>query len=98
MTHIIISGNSIKELKTVSSILLLIDPLMSLIRLPTKTKKFTVIRSPHVTNRSREQFQIKTHKWILKTNTPVQLIKYFIEKQNLRNKSPGVLINCKTKQ
>ncbi len=30
--------------------------------LPTETKKFCVIRSPHVDKDSREQFEIRTHK------------------------------------
>ena len=35
------------------------------IPLPTDREVFTVLRSPHVDKRSREQFQIKTHKRIL---------------------------------
>ena len=32
------------------------------IPLPTKIEKFTVNRSPHVDKKSREQFEIRTHK------------------------------------
>ena len=32
------------------------------IPLPTKKEGFTVLRSPHVDKRSREQFALKTHK------------------------------------
>src|SRR5207244_11147995 len=32
------------------------------IPLPTKTKRWTVLRSPHVDKKSREQFELKTHK------------------------------------
>ncbi|MEW5703063.1 MAG: 30S ribosomal protein S10 [Pseudomonadota bacterium] len=35
------------------------------IPLPTKIEKFTVLRSPHVDKKSREQFEIRTHKRIL---------------------------------
>ena len=35
------------------------------IPLPTKREVFTVLRSPHVDKKSRDQFQIKTHKRIL---------------------------------
>ena len=35
------------------------------IPLPTRREIFTVLRSPHVDKKSREQFQIKTHKRIL---------------------------------
>jgi small subunit ribosomal protein S10 len=30
--------------------------------LPTRTQVFTVLRSPHVDKKSREQFEMKTHK------------------------------------
>jgi small subunit ribosomal protein S10 len=35
------------------------------IPLPTKINRFTVLRSPHVDKKSREQFEIRTHKRIL---------------------------------
>lgn len=34
------------------------------IPLPTHKEKFTVIRSPHIDKKSREQFEIRTHKRI----------------------------------
>ena len=40
------------------------------IPLPTKREVFTVLRSPHVDKKSREQFQIKTHKRILDIANP----------------------------
>ena len=33
--------------------------------LPTRTERFTVLRSPHVNKKSREQFEIRTHKRLL---------------------------------
>ena len=33
--------------------------------LPTRIEKFTVTRSPHVDKRSREQFEIRTHKRLI---------------------------------
>jgi small subunit ribosomal protein S10 len=33
--------------------------------LPTKREVFTVLRSPHVDKKSREQFELKTHKRLL---------------------------------
>ena len=33
--------------------------------LPTKIEKFTVLRSPHIDKKSREQFEIRTHKRLL---------------------------------
>jgi len=35
------------------------------IPLPTRRKIFTVLRSPHVNKKSREQFQLATHKRLL---------------------------------
>jgi len=35
------------------------------IPLPTKINRFTVLRSPHVDKKSREQFEIRTHKRII---------------------------------
>ncbi|MGB2599918.1 MAG: 30S ribosomal protein S10 [Candidatus Omnitrophota bacterium] len=35
------------------------------IPLPTKREIFTVLRSPHVDKKSREQFQLKTHKRVM---------------------------------
>lgn len=33
--------------------------------LPTKINKYTVLRSPHVDKKSREQFEIRTHKRLI---------------------------------
>ena len=35
------------------------------IPLPNKIEKFTVLRGPHVDKKSREQFEIRTHKRLL---------------------------------
>ena len=35
------------------------------IPLPTDIEKYTVLRSPHVDKKSREQFEIRTHKRLL---------------------------------
>ena len=35
------------------------------IPLPTRTERMTVLRSPHVDKKSREQFEIRTHKRLL---------------------------------
>lgn len=35
------------------------------IPLPTLIKKFTVLKSPHVNKKAREQFQLKSHKRLL---------------------------------
>ena len=35
------------------------------IPLPTKIERFTVLRSPHIDKKSREQFEIRTHRRLL---------------------------------
>ena len=40
------------------------------IPLPTKINKFTVLRSPHVDKKSREQFEMRTHKRLIDIINP----------------------------
>ncbi|MDD9901685.1 MAG: 30S ribosomal protein S10 [Alphaproteobacteria bacterium] len=40
------------------------------IPLPTRIEKFTVLRSPHVNKKSREQFEMRTHKRLLDIINP----------------------------
>ena len=42
------------------------------IPLPTQMERFTVLRSPHVDKKSREQFEIRTHKRLLDILDPTQ--------------------------
>ena len=42
------------------------------IPLPTQIEKFTVNRSPHVDKKSREHFEIRTHKRIIDIYEPTQ--------------------------
>jgi small subunit ribosomal protein S10 len=37
------------------------------IPLPTRINRYTVLRSPHVDKKSREQFEVRTHKRLLET-------------------------------
>ncbi|AGB40200.1 ribosomal protein S10, bacterial/organelle [Halobacteroides halobius DSM 5150] len=38
--------------------------------LPTKKEVFTILRSPHVNSKSREQFEIRTHKRLIDIKEP----------------------------
>ena len=40
------------------------------IPLPTKIERITVLRSPHVDKKSREQFEMRTHKRIIDITEP----------------------------
>ena len=42
------------------------------IPLPTSIRKYTVLRGPHVDKKSREQFEIRTHKRLLDILEPTQ--------------------------
>ena len=42
------------------------------IPMPNKIEKFTVLRSPHVNKKAREQFEIRTHKRLLDILEPTQ--------------------------
>jgi small subunit ribosomal protein S10 len=42
------------------------------IPLPTRVNKFCVLRSPHVDKKSREQFEIRTHKRLIDILEPTQ--------------------------
>ncbi len=42
------------------------------IPLPTRINKFTVLRSPHVDKKSREQFEIRTHQRLIDIIHPKQ--------------------------
>lgn len=42
------------------------------IPLPTEISRYTVLRSPHVDKKSREQFEIRTHKRIIEIVEPSQ--------------------------
>ncbi len=42
------------------------------IPLPTRINKYCVLRSPHVDKKSREQFEIRTHKRLMDIMEPTQ--------------------------
>jgi len=42
------------------------------IPLPTKINRYTVLRSPHVDKKSREQFEIRVHKRLIDILDPTQ--------------------------
>src|SRR5487761_2259931 len=42
------------------------------IPLPTRINRYTVLRSPHVDKKSREQFEIRTHQRLLALLEPTQ--------------------------
>ena len=63
------------------------------IPLPTEINKYTVLRSPHVDKKSREQFEIRTHKRLLDILDATPETVDALMKLNL---STGVNIELKT--
>lgn len=62
------------------------------IPLPTMINKFTVLRSPHVDKKSREQFEIRTHKRLIDILEPTPETVDALMKLNL---SAGVDVEIK---
>ena len=62
------------------------------IPLPTRIEKFCVLRSPHVDKKSREQFEIRTHKRLIEILEPPQQTMDAMGKLEL---SPGVDVDIK---
>jgi small subunit ribosomal protein S10 len=62
------------------------------IPLPTRINRFTVLRSPHVDKKSREQFEIRTHKRLLDILDPTPETVDALMKLNL---SAGVDVEIK---
>lgn len=62
------------------------------IPLPTKINKYTILRSPHIDKKSREQFEIRTHKRLLDIMEPTQQTVDALMKLDL---SPGVDVEIK---
>ena len=63
------------------------------IPLPTHIERFTVNRSPHVDKKSREQFEIRTHKRLLDILEPTQQTLDALMKLDL---SAGVDVEIRT--
>ena len=61
--------------------------------LPTRISRYTVLRSPHVDKKSREQFEIRTHKRLLDIVDPTQQTLDALMKLDL---SAGVDVEIKT--
>ena len=65
---------------------------MGPVPLPSRKMRFTVLRSPHVDKKSREQFELTTHKRILDLVSPVEQTMDALMKLNI---SAGVDVEIK---
>lgn len=60
--------------------------------MPTHTRYFTVLRSPHVNKKSREQFELATHKRVMDIVSPAEQTMDALMKLNI---SAGVDVEIK---
>ena len=63
------------------------------IPLPTRVERYTVLRSPHIDKKSREQFEIRTHKRIIDISEPTART---VEAINRIQVPAGVFVKIKT--
>ena len=61
--------------------------------LPTRISRYTVLRGPHVDKKSREQFEVRTHKRLIDIIEPTQATLDALMKLDL---SAGVDVEIKT--
>ncbi len=62
------------------------------IPLPTRMERYTVLRSPHVDKKSREQFEIRTHKRVIDIIEPTAKT---VDALNKLNMPAGIEIKIK---
>jgi small subunit ribosomal protein S10 len=62
------------------------------IPLPTRIERYTVLRSPHIDKKSREQFEIRTHKRLIDIFDPSART---VESLNRLVLPPGVFVKIK---
>ncbi len=62
------------------------------IPLPTRIERYTVLRSPNIDKKSREQFEIRTHKRIIDIEEPTAKT---VDALNKLNMPAGVFIKIK---
>jgi small subunit ribosomal protein S10 len=63
------------------------------IPLPTRVERYTVLRSPHIDKKSREQFEMRTHKRIIDISEPTSRT---VEAINRIQVPAGVFVKIKT--
>ena len=63
------------------------------IPLPTRVERYTVLRGPHIDKKSREQFEMRTHKRIIDISEPTSRT---VEAINRIQVPAGVFIKIKT--
>jgi small subunit ribosomal protein S10 len=62
------------------------------IPLPTRVERYTVLRSPHIDKKSREQFEMRTHKRVIEIHEPTART---VEALNRLTVPAGVFVKIK---
>lgn len=68
----------------------LFEPIHKIIPLPSKKRKFTLLKSPHVNNSSKEHFKVLKFQYILYTSVSLNFIKIGLSKL-----SPNIQVTLK---
>jgi len=87
--HILIDKSTDKIVRTAKSTGAVIS---GPIPLPTRMERYTVLRSPHVDKKSREQFEIRTHKRIIDIIEPTAKT---VDALNKLNMPAGIEVKIK---
>jgi len=64
---------------------------ISIIRIPTRIKRFTLLKSPHVNKTAREQFETRMYSCLIKINTSLISIQE-VERAVQSTVPPGIAI------
>nr|UHJ18907.1 ribosomal protein S10 [Aragoa abietina]UHJ18945.1 ribosomal protein S10 [Aragoa cleefii] len=74
-----------------------LPPYTRQIGLPESRVLYTVLRSPHIDKKSREQFEMKIKKLVIKTETHELRKKFFrLKRQRIFGAQYEILFSCKT--
>ena len=65
------------------------------IPLPTRMERYTVLRSPHVDKKSREQFEMRTHKRLIDIIGPPKTFMKALDALNKLNMPAGIEVKIK---
>ena len=83
----------VKIIESTLTNLLKDDVSISIVRTPTRIKRFTLLKSPHVNKTAREQFETRMYSCLIKVNTTL-ISMQDIERTIARIIPPGIAIKC----
>ena len=81
----------VKIIESTLTNLLKDDVSISIVRTPTRIKRFTLLKSPHVNKTAREQFETRMYSCLIKINTSLISIQE-VERAVQSTVPPGIAI------